>query len=655
MGNSMSTSKVVIFLLSLCWLNGSIHAQSSSPSSTPNDVHIKLSLADNKTTFRIGEPIKLVMEFTADAPGYTVDTIEDRKQPTADSISISPDSGLTRWLDEMNRGLRYSRDEFTSQALSNTPTRVGLSLNDTLRFDRPGHYTVKLSTRRVSKATDSERQLQITLKANEVSFDVRPISEEDEQKEVKRVSALLDTRRDLQTDENVTQELSYLTGDASTREKVRRFLNPEDRNGNYGSHIWYGLYIAKNRELVLQLLERALRDTNQPVNSSLLRAAISIRFLKENTNSLSEPKSANGTLRPEIDPRIAEIQNTYLSELAAGLNKRTGKSLTTTAMTILTTAKKDEANRSTTTSEARRVLVQNFVGLHPFDQDYLLGQFWDDLRDPSLVAPLKQMLSYHGVANKNIHDSALQRLIELAPEEARPYVVTEICDTTSLVNAEILGKLSNKSLPEVDACLLEQFKRLTSAANNRNRIYLEHKAVLAVRYATENIYQDLMQLYREASPKLALEVRAALLAYLAKQNEPEAIPLIEQTLAGIQPGEDFNFLPMLTKLYYSEAFSEVLKKRLGSDEPQAASNAAYLLGVHGVAGDELVLQARLERWQKDWRERVIEADANLQGMVERELIYALLNGKAWKLSAERRKELQESCVTKMCKQSIRAR
>jgi len=40
-------------------------------------------LADNKTTFRIGEPIKFWLEFTADREGYQADIISDRYEPKA--------------------------------------------------------------------------------------------------------------------------------------------------------------------------------------------------------------------------------------------------------------------------------------------------------------------------------------------------------------------------------------------------------------------------------------------------------------------------------------------------------------------------------------------------------------------------------------------
>jgi hypothetical protein len=187
---------------------------------------------------------------------------------------------------------------------------------------------------------------------------------------------------------------------------------------------------------------------------------------------------------------------------------------------------------------------------------------------------------------------------------------------------------------------------------NADSIYLKQKTSLAARYATSNIYGDLMQFYRTTAAKLSLDSRANLLAYFARYNEQEALPLVEQTLAELQPGQDFNFLPALTKLYYSDGIDALLVKRLNMDEPQAASTAAYLLSLHGSAEDVKVIESRLERWRKEWGTRASEAETNLQGMVERELILALLHGKSWRLPPERIKELQQSCITNLCRQNF---
>jgi hypothetical protein len=75
------------------------------------------------------------------------------------------------------------------------------------------------------------------------------------------------------------------------------------------------------------------------------------------------------------------------------------------------------------------------------------------------------------------------------------------------------------------------------------------------------------------------------------------------------------------------------------------------MGIHGSAGDEKILEAHLRSWQERWRDRVAEADAQQQGQLECALIFALIHGKSWKLSAERVRELKMGCLTELCKQS----
>ncbi|HET6980283.1 MAG TPA: hypothetical protein VFI24_28370 [Pyrinomonadaceae bacterium] len=614
-------------------------AQSQTPST---DVRVKLLLVDNQTTFRTGEPIRLVMEFTSDVPGYTVDTIPDSGGPFSETISVSPDAGVNHWYDEMTRGYQYPRDVFSSQKISATPTRLPITLNNTLRFDQPGRYTVKITTRRVSR--------NIVLTTNEVSFDVVNMSEEEEQAEVKRISALLDVKRVSQTDTTAVQELAFLTGDASTREKVRRFLNPNIGGSYEGSNIYIGLFIARNRGLALKLLENGMRDVNQPVNSWLLTTVSFLYFLQEQRGVPIDPKASYGWPTAESNSRFAAIQNSYLAELALGLSKRRGQSLSTTALTILTMAPKN-SDRATLVAEARRVVVQQFSALDRAAQEQLLRTFWNDIRDPALLGPLKQILSDTSASARGIHQGALNRLIELDSDEARPFVIEQICDQQSVVDREVLGRLSDKSMWEVDRCLVGQMRHMQGMIDSSVRMVLERKPMLLARYATADIYRDVLDIYQESNSKFPPETNAAILAYLAKQNEAVTIPLIEQWLEKITPNSEDNFLPKLTKLYYSEAIGKILKQRLELDDPFAVSTAAYLLGKYGSPKDEDALLTRLARWQNDWRARVAEANTNFQGIAERELVDALVRGKAFGLSPERKQELRRNCLSEHCKQS----
>jgi hypothetical protein len=643
----VTVKSFALFLFLILSLVTSAHAQTLFP----RDVHVTLTLAEFRTVYKIGEPIKLLMEFTADREGYVAEVLPDRKEQGSDTVVISPEFGVTHWLDEMTDRRRYLRDVISTANLSKIPQRVELILNDTLRFDIPGRYTVSVRTRRVTKHSVLGSR-PITLTTNPITFEVEPMSYADEAAEVKRLSDQLSAKRNWQKEEEVGKLLSFLTGEPSTREKVRRFLNMDERSGNLNAHLWYGLFISSNRQLVLKLLEAGLRDPNTPVSSQLLSAVTLLRWLVTDGVKTDKPVDVTPALSPEEDPRAREIRDAYVVELSAGLAKRKDKALTTTAITVVSNLPKDPQSASVGSREARRILIQQFDTLHPFSQEWLLRQDWEELRDRSMIPVFKRMLSTGpGPAQKHIHEAALKLLIDVAPDEARPCVVALIRDPNSFVDVKLLGSIEAKSLPEADASLLEQIQRLAAIPDNRGFVHLKQKTSLLVRFATDGIYREVMDLYQTVGAKLYPDGRAGLLAYLAKHNEREAIPLIEEAISELKPDQDPAVLRELTALYYSEAIGVLVKKLLATDDRSWASLAAYLIGLHGSADDEQVLEARLKRWYEEWGNRVAEADAQHQGRIERELIWALIHGKSWKLSPERVRELQRGCITQLCKQS----
>ena len=412
------------------------------------------------------------------------------------------------------------------------------------------------------------------------------MSEADEAAEVKRLSDQLATKRDWQTEEEIGKRLSFLTGEPSTREKVQRFLNPDERSGNYNAHLMYGLFIARDRQLVLKLLEAAMRDPNTAVSPQLLNAVTKLRMLVIH-GVTDKSVVVNAMPSPQDDPRFREIRDTYVVELSAGLAKRRDKALTTTAITIQSNPPTDPQAASAGSRESRRILIQQFDTLHPFSQEWLLKQDWAELRDRSMIPVFKRMLTTGpGPGQKHIHEAALKLLIELAPDEARPYVVAEIRDPMSFVDVKLLGSIEAKSLPEADAILLEQIRRFAAIPDNRGFVFLKQKTSLLVRFGTDGIYQELMDLYQKVGAKLYPDGRAGLLAYFAKHNEREAIPLIEQAISELKPDEDPAVLRELTALYYSEAIGVLVKKLLATDDRSAASMAAYLIGLHGSADDQ---------------------------------------------------------------------
>lgn len=650
MNTGMSKAKLRTCLsLVVLWLAAAVPVfpQDAGP------VHATLSLSSDKKVFRAGERIRLVISFTSERDGYRLDDTTTKPPSAVDVVTISPEAGVYAWAAEYTGG-GYYPDYASVRPVSRTPTTVELTLNDWYRFDRAGRYTVKVTTSRVSgPGARMGGGPALRLTTNEVSFEVVEVSAEEEAAEVKRLSALLDAAQGWQEEARLAEELSYLAGEPSTREKVRRFLAGSRTNGpgNFAQNITLGLAVARDRALVVRLLEAAIRDPEVVPSHGLLGTASSLKLMLEGV-----PRPAmTFVLSPQAqNPRAAEVMREYVSELVASLPRRKGKSRTAAAMTALTSLPRDErGNAAAVPPAVRDVLVGEFDSLHPYDQEYLLRVYWEVLRDPSLLPSLERMLATKSSQSSyQVRGQALGRLMVLAPERARPYVVAELRDPSSVVDYEVLSALKDETLPEADEALLAQIKALAPQARNFDITLLQHKTKLAARYATSGVYDALLEVYRAWGEKWQPDARGALLGYFARFNEAQALPLVEQALAQLQRGQDSSLLLEVTRSSYPDAVRGLLRRRLEGDDPDALGAAAYVMSQHGSEADELLIESRLERWRKEWAGRGAELDAergSTQRMAEINLVDALLHAKAWKLPETKAVAVARGCVSEDCR------
>ena len=150
-------------LFALAWL--ALTALLAPAQDASQGVKVSLSPAGEKSVFRAGEPIRLILSFTAEGAGFQLDTTTTKPASPIDEVLLQPDAGAHPWLDEYSGSHRYSPDYASITPLSLTPTRVELTLNDLFRFDRPGRYTVRVKTYRVrlpSRPNDFGPQLTLT-------------------------------------------------------------------------------------------------------------------------------------------------------------------------------------------------------------------------------------------------------------------------------------------------------------------------------------------------------------------------------------------------------------------------------------------------------------------------------------------------------------
>ena len=623
------------------------------------DVKFQLSFAGGKTVYRIGEPIKLILSYTAVQPGYAV---ERYYSPRFDDVIISPKDGVYDWLYRLNR--LYSYDDVSMpEQLSESPVAVEITINDLVRFDKPGKYKIQVISKRVrnSKEEPSFRSRPIALWSNEIELEVREMTEAEEKSEVKRIAGLMDSAQTLPQHQIYKRELDYLTGDVSTVEKVNRFLNPPMFGGIRWLDTGKGLDIARNKELAIKLLEAALRDMNREINDDLIRKLVTLRLLMEDERQSSRTADSE-QLWKEREPRSLELSRAYYAELLESLTRRTGRSQIFAAYKIFTSLPKDDASSIAHTT-TKTLLLEKFDGLEYSAQSHLLEHYWDKIKTPALIPALEKILANkEPLPNWNNRANAFKRLIEIDQKRARPFVINEIRDPDSLINPDILKTLDDEFLPETDDALLAQIINLASTNDRRKQFNLQFKLTLAARYATAKIYAELSDVYKKHGNGWSTERTAPLLSYLARHNDEETIPLIEEQLSKSGDRSGSNIFYSLTKTGFTKGMEKLLQKRLESDEPQTASSAAYYLSKYGSEENKPLVEKRYNRWLKKWSGRQSElenpdASATIKSepMFQINLLEALIRAEKWKLSETEISRFKLTCLTENCRRHFSIR
>jgi hypothetical protein len=620
---------------------------------------LRISLLEGKASYRIGEPVELILSYTSNELGYMV---ECYYSPRFDDVIIEPKEGVYDWLFRLNR--HYSYDDVSApQQLSSALTNVKITINDKIRFDKPGKYRVKIISRRVWRQKDkmSYRSDPISLVSNEIEIDVREMSEAEEQVEVKRIRALMDSAKTLPEHGVFKRELDYLTGDVSTVEKVNRFLKPPVFGGVTWLDTGTGLNIARNKNLAIELLEAAFRDVEREPNQDLINRIVTLRILLEDEQRPSQAADSQ-QLGNERRARVEELRRQYDSELHASLAKRSGRIRLGTALRIFTSLPKEDIT-SDAYRTTRAVILDAFDELKHHEQSDLLDRHWEKIKSPSLVSSLEKILSekepepvWSNRAN------AFKRLIELDQGRARPFVIKEIRDPASQMNPNVLTTLADKDLPEVDGALLEQIESLAGEDARPKHLNLQFRLMLAARYATAKIYPQLLAIYKKYGVSWPLERSGSLLAYLVSHNENEAIPLVEDRLAKWQERSGSHVFYNLTRINYPKGLEKILRNRLESEDPETLGTAAYYLSKYGGKENRKLIEKRHERWLREWGGRSAEFDdpkadeiIKAQAMAQINLLTSLMRTESWKLSDTETYHLRLKCASQACREYFKKR
>jgi hypothetical protein len=596
-----------------------------------NAADVRLESENGRTQFKLGEPMKLELVFTSSTKGFFVNTTNYGDM--AEAVNVTPADGWFRAHGQS--GHDYS----SSVPLGEEPIRVPVLINQGVIFQKPGRFEISVTTERLG----------VQRTTNAIAVEILPADEREEAELVRTLSVQISTTNG-RSRHGAANQLAFLGGDEAVRAKIF-WLAKGNGGDSVQREMMDGLASSRNLELQLELLQAAWRDVRHVPDSSLLSAMQQTRaFMRRQTL----PGWQMSIMAPGTDPasKAAEDERQRdVSEIVDSLPQRTGNNRRDTAYFLMEysgLSKEDEA-------KVRPVVIEEFKRMDPLAQAMLLETRWKNISDPLLAPDLEAMLD---ATNAPRYDgTAVQRLIELSPDVAKPYAVREICDPKSSVQMKQIQDLPDEVLPEVDACLTEQLRALTGA-NNFHRLW---KGDIAARFGSEAMLPAMKEIYEARKNWNEPSDDSPFLAYFLRYSPKEAMVWIDALGANAASAFfEIDNVFAARKARFPKELDTWLRLKLEAGADREAEWAAYQLSRFGEADDKLLVEKKLEQLRKEWAGRGAEMDAAQNAepaakarALEADLVSSLIGtDKVCSLTANEKEILLQGCLTSQCKRYI---
>jgi hypothetical protein len=586
----------------------------------------------------------LQFSFTATGPGVSVDVTTTEPPSPIDTVVLTPKEGAFPWLDEQARGKRYSPDYVnTTTAEPNRPVTLTLTLNDLYRFDSPGHYTVSITTRRVSVGDESSNgslpspgHLQ-ELTSNDVSFDVVPFPDQDEAALAASLEQRIRASANQRSAQKLADELDYLSGDTATAAKLSLFLHPKTFEPSRVD-VTRGLWIARNRTVVVAALERAIVDPAQ-TSADLVGILVDLK----------------ATLQPPHNPE--GIKAEYIRQIALSIPKRTGESRIDAARTVFVTMAREGHASGPDFDIARETIITHFSEVDQYsDVESILNPYGKYLLDPRLVPALRRILetTTDPVFSGN-REAALTQLARISPDakiaaDASTYLVREACSEHPAMIRAVRDLSSMETLPEADTCLREKLIAETNGAGTRMMLGTTMQYI--ARFADAALLSDVRKAYAERTDRWDQRARGAALTYLMRWDAKNSRPLLDALLLGPDSSDGIIMVDMLEPEHDpADGLKEAVREYLQTAPPKIAAWCAFGLSKIGDPEDRELLRKTLEQL----RRRDAAEFSHWDGKFEVDLVTAVARGRSWESTKDEIIALEQTCISRECKQMPKVR
>ncbi len=633
----------------------------AASSAAPVAATMVVRLSSATGIYHVGEEIPLDLEFrgTADKDYFFTSGgcgFFGRKS-SAEEISVTPTDGTEDPMADpfppSEHGGTGSSCGFSLHPLDGTPLIMHASINDAVRFTRPGTYSLAIKSTRMGRYSSQPAP---TLSAV-VELTVVPADDTWAATDLARATNLI--ARGAQADvRRGATILRYL----GTEPAMNALVNHYDVIEPVDSEIDHALILSPHRASIVAAMEARV-DAGEHLTPNFFSTLTRVR------------------VRLDLPPDVKDFatRNSRLNAISSEYDARWRAAIASQPVTAATLGA-ELALFSNASPEFKQEVADDldhhpaeataaFVALPTDTQWVLLRPEMEWTFNGSWALPALRQIFARGNSNRSGFspaDDALTHLYELAPDEGRRLILEEIKTGEHGIGYDALAILPDASLPELDAALQVRYaspQSTNAAMTLRNR---GTAAWLMARYGSPNLLpfvRDILTRSTDIATRSAegCVVEGAAIAYLLKHDLPAAMKRFDQSTVRTASGICADPLPALAEHYWDDRVESVAIVELTTAaDISRVSNAARLLGDHGSVAAKQPLLDRLAEWSKEWHGRatelVFQPSLPSPSLVENSVVNALLQGATrFALTKSDGATIRALCVTDNCRAMVDAR
>lgn len=570
---------------------------------------LTLQTQNGETTFHIGERIPLKLTFSSpNDTDYRIVPLIRGRGSEFDCNRFEVVSPATGWSDPYE--MYYKQDLIRTghgwpapPLKESRPVEAAVDLNEWIRFDQPGNYTVRIVSNCINESHgNSGYPLTKTIELRIV-----PATPEWQNEKFQSLKRNLDPEH-VETGgdfEGARADLKYLATPDAIDEMTSRLRNEKYNFADQCSMGLMGLPPAM-RETAIASMNKRLEEPDFPINQWFF-------------STLSFLHVTPGSDKESIKRQREAVNPILWSAIFSAIKRKDPAAKAQTVQTLLS----EGTALRIPDLDARMgpLLIAVFPDLDEHQQDDDLMRNWDLLRGEAILPTLEKLVEtprqyIPATGFGGVKMAALRRWYELDPAGARNEIMAEIATSSPKISAVELDFMPREPLPQLEPLWAVEF-RLTKDQEQATKL----GSLLVEFGAGGAITQVEAVLNAAGQPYYACPSHALALAYLVRFIPNEALSAFQKEFAqdsGHCNGSVFRLIRQLTSVPDESAgvLNEAARNALDNDNPRIVRDALEQLTFFGTAADRQPILDHYTKWSEKWRGRAKELETAQGGFVD---------------------------------------